>query len=96
MIARQCHGHRLVENEVTTEERAEYVHDVLVRRRQVAFFDLVTNVPLVMVVITFIAVLELVRESLIDVVQNESYGPIHVRASASAARRRIQVAYAPA
>lgn len=34
------------------------------------------------VVVTFIAILELVREALIDVVQNDSYGPIHVRAAA--------------
>jgi segregation and condensation protein A len=35
------------------------------------------------VVVTFMAVLELLRESLIDLVQAEPYGPIHVRAAQS-------------
>ena len=34
------------------------------------------------VVVTFLAVLELVRESLIECVQNELFGPIHVKARA--------------
>jgi segregation and condensation protein A len=33
------------------------------------------------VVVTFLAILELVKEALIDIVQAESYGPIHVRAA---------------
>ena len=33
------------------------------------------------VTVTFLAVLELLKESLVDVVQNEPYGPIHVRAA---------------
>jgi segregation and condensation protein A len=35
------------------------------------------------VTVTFIAILELVREGLIDLVQTEPYGPLHVRAAAS-------------
>ncbi len=33
------------------------------------------------VTVTFLAILELLKESMIDVVQNELYGPIHVRAA---------------
>jgi segregation and condensation protein A len=33
------------------------------------------------VAVTFIAILELLREGLLDIVQNEIYGPIHVRAA---------------
>jgi len=33
------------------------------------------------VVVTFLAILELVKESLIDIVQAEAFGPIHVRAA---------------
>jgi segregation and condensation protein A len=33
------------------------------------------------VTVTFLAILELLKETLIDVVQNEPYGPIHVRAA---------------
>ncbi len=32
------------------------------------------------VIVTFMAVMELLKESLIDIVQNESFGPIHVKA----------------
>jgi len=35
------------------------------------------------VVVTFLAVLELVKESLVELVQHEPFAPIHVRASAS-------------
>jgi segregation and condensation protein A len=40
------------------------------------------------VAVTFLAILELLKETLINVVQNEPYGPIHVRA----AQGRIQEA----
>jgi segregation and condensation protein A len=33
------------------------------------------------VTVTFIAILELVREGLLDLVQTEAYGPLHVRAA---------------
>ncbi len=33
------------------------------------------------VTVTFLAILELLKEALIDVVQNEPYGPVHVRAA---------------
>jgi segregation and condensation protein A len=36
------------------------------------------------VTVTFLAILELLKESLIDVVQAEAFGPIHVRAAQSA------------
>lgn len=32
------------------------------------------------VIVTFMAVMELIKESLVDIVQNESFGPIHVKA----------------
>ncbi len=35
------------------------------------------------VAVTFIAILELLRESMIDVVQSEEYAPLHVRAASS-------------
>ena len=35
------------------------------------------------VVVTFIAVLELLRQSLVEMVQSEPYGPIHVKAAAA-------------
>jgi segregation and condensation protein A len=41
------------------------------------------------VAVTFIAVLELVREGLIDIVQPEPFGPIHVRNATAARKLRI-------
>ena len=32
------------------------------------------------VVVTFLAVMELVKESLVELLQTETYGPIHVKA----------------
>ena len=32
------------------------------------------------VVVTFLATMELVKESLVEVVQSENYGPIHIKA----------------
>jgi segregation and condensation protein A len=40
------------------------------------------------VTVTFLAILELLKESLIDVIQAEPYGPIHVRAAQSNAKRK--------
>jgi segregation and condensation protein A len=37
------------------------------------------------VVVTFLAVLELIKGSLVELVQAESFGPIHVKAVSSAA-----------
>ena len=36
------------------------------------------------VVVTFIAMLELIKESLIEMIQTEPFAPIHVRARATA------------
>ena len=36
------------------------------------------------VVVTFLAIMELLKESLIDFVQNEAFGPIYVRAAGDA------------
>ncbi len=35
------------------------------------------------VAVTFIAILELLRESVVEVVQAEAYGPLHVRAAST-------------
>jgi segregation and condensation protein A len=34
-------------------------------------------------VVTFLAIMELIKESLVEIVQNESFGPIHVKARSS-------------
>jgi segregation and condensation protein A len=41
------------------------------------------------VAVTFMAILELVREGLIDIVQQEPFAPLHVRSAAAARRLRV-------
>ena len=41
------------------------------------------------VTVTFVAILELMREGLIDIVQAEVYGPLHVRAASAARNLRL-------
>jgi segregation and condensation protein A len=53
--------HDVAPMEVTTEDRVAFVAEVLARRGQVSFFDLVAGVPRIVVVVTFVAVLEMVK-----------------------------------
>lgn len=64
--------HEIGREEVTAEERTAYILDVLSRRRQVPFFDLVTDVPRMVIVVTFIAILELTKQGRATVRQSES------------------------
>lgn len=43
------------------------------------------------VVVTFMGIMELIKESLIEIIQQEPYGPIHVRASGSGSKESDQV-----
>ena len=42
------------------------------------------------VVVTLLAILELLRESLVELVQSRSYGPIHVRAAGGATKESVE------
>ncbi|MDY6815521.1 MAG: ScpA family protein [Pseudomonadota bacterium] len=74
-----------VEREVlSTRERMSHILSVLQDDRFVPFERLFTpEEGRLGVVVTFLATLELVREQLIEVVQAETLGPIHVRARAA-------------
>jgi segregation and condensation protein A len=41
------------------------------------------------VTVTFVAILELLKEGLIDIVQSEAYGPLHVRLGNPAKRLKL-------
>ena len=43
------------------------------------------------VTVTFVAILELVREGLIDIVQTEAYAPLHIRGAQGARGLRLAV-----
>jgi len=64
--------HEVGLEEVSAEERTTYILDVLSRRKQVPFFDLVTNVPRIVVVVTFVAILELTKQGRAYVRQSDS------------------------
>jgi segregation and condensation protein A len=76
-------SHQVTREALSTRER---MSEVLERLKGGAFVPFVTLFSAeegrLGVVVTFMAVLELIKESLVELVQNEAYGPIHVRARA--------------
>ena len=62
--------------------------DILSNLREAAFVDFVqlfrAEEGRMGVTVTFIAILELMREGLIEIVQAEPYAPIHVRTASGA------------
>lgn len=77
-------SHHVSREKLSTRERMTQVLERLIHQRFVAFESLF-NVEegRLGVVVTFLAVLELVKEQVIELVQTESRGPIHVRAKTS-------------
>ncbi|MEO7773128.1 MAG: ScpA family protein [Steroidobacteraceae bacterium] len=71
----------------------ERMSDILAALEQSSFVDFVAlfrpHEGKMGIAITFVAVLELVREGLIDIVQTEPYAPLHVRAADPANRLRL-------
>ena len=70
--------HEVTRVDVTTEERAEYVLNVLERRHQVPFSDLIASAYRIVVVVTFVALLELMKEGKIRVQQADIDGELWV------------------
>lgn len=76
-------SHHIQRERLSTRERMSQVLNSLTADRFVPFESLFTvEEGRLGVVVTFLAVLELIKESLIELVQNEPFAPIHVRASA--------------
>jgi len=79
----QFESHQVTHEALSTRER---MSEVLVRLKGGAFVPFVELLRAEQgrlgVVVTFVAVLELIKESLVELVQNELFGPIHVRARA--------------
>lgn len=78
-------SHHVEKERLSTRERMGQVLDRLRGRQFVPFVSLfsVTEGRLG-VVVTFLAVLELIKESLVEIVQSEEFGPIHVKARVQA------------
>ena len=68
--------HRVEQVEVSVEERIAFVSETLERRGQVLFLDLVAGAPRIVVVATFLAILELLKQGRILLRQNQPYEEI--------------------
>jgi segregation and condensation protein A len=69
--------HQVLLEQVSLRERVCLVLDLLRERTQVAFTDLFsTDISRLQILVTFLAALELVRTRIIDINQDERFGPI--------------------
>lgn len=75
-------SHQVEKERMSTRERMVQVLDTLNESKQfIPFVSLFTiEEGRLGVVVTFLAVMELIKESVIDIVQTEAFGPIHVKA----------------
>ena len=75
--------HHIQREPLSVRERMSMVLSALTHERFTDFASLFTPEEGRMgVVVTFLAVLELIKESLIELIQAEAFGPIHVKAAA--------------
>lgn len=74
-------SHHIQREALSTRERMSEVLEKLSGRQFVPFVALFTaREGRLGVVVTFLAVMELIKESLVEIVQTENFGPIHVKA----------------
>lgn len=74
-------SHHVSKEKLSTRERMAQVLDKLAHQHFVPFVSLFTlEEGRLGVVVTFLAVMELIKESLVEIVQSDSFGPIHVKA----------------
>lgn len=74
-------SHHVSKEKLSTRERMAQVLDTLAHQHFVPFVSLFTvEEGRLGVVVTFLAVMELIKESLVEIVQSESFAPIHVKA----------------
>jgi segregation and condensation protein A len=73
--------HQIQFEPLSVRERMTNVLDTVRNEKFSSFIDLFTpEEGRRGVVVTLLAILELIKESLIEMVQNEAYGPIYVKA----------------
>lgn len=74
-------SHHVEREKLSTRERMAQVLDQLAHKNFVPFVSLFrVQEGRLGVVVTFLAVMELIKESLVEIVQGEAFGPIHVKA----------------
>ncbi len=79
--ARLTKSHHIQLEQLSTRERMSQVLDALRDRQFVPFVALFRlSEGRQGVIVTFLAIMELIKESLVEIVQNDIFGPIHVKA----------------
>ncbi|TNE77116.1 MAG: segregation/condensation protein A [Gammaproteobacteria bacterium] len=79
--AEMFESHKVQLEKLSTRERMSQVLETLRGKQFVPFVSLFRlSEGRGGVVVTFLAIMELIKESLVEIVQSESYGPIHVKA----------------
>jgi segregation and condensation protein A len=74
-------SHHIQREALSTRERMSEVLERLSGQQFVPFVSLFSaNEGRLGVVVTFLAVMELIKESLVEIVQTDNFGPIHVKA----------------
>jgi segregation and condensation protein A len=82
--AEMFESHQVEMEKLSTRERMTYVLEALRGEQFVPFVSLFkTSEGKLGVVVTFLAIMELIKESLVEIVQSETFGPIHVKARTS-------------
>ena len=76
----QSKAHLINFEQLSTRERMTEILERMRNERFIEFYSLFSSEEGRMgVVVTFLAVLELLKDSLIEIVQSEEFGPIHIR-----------------
>lgn len=74
-------SHQVEKERLSTRERMGQVLDSLSHKQFVPFVSLFTvEEGRLGVVVTFLAIMELIKESLVEIIQSEAFGAIHVKA----------------
>ena len=82
--AEMFESHQIEMEKLSTRERMSQVMDNLRGKKFIPFVSLFKlEEGRLGVIVTFLAIMELIKESLVEIVQSESFGPIHVKARAS-------------
>ena len=73
---RELSPHRVEQVAVTVEEQAEHILTYFQTRKQITFSEISVAMPRIVIVVTFLALLELLRSGRVAVRQEESFGDI--------------------
>ncbi len=79
--AQMYESHKIQLERLSTRERMSQVLEALAGKQFVPFVSLFRlSEGKIGVVVTFLAIMELIKESLVEIVQSDAYGAIHVKA----------------